>query len=291
MKLLAKFNLILLALFVAGLALIAVAANEFLMRNARDQVVRQAELMIENARSTRQYTVDELAPLLNTVPDHNTRFLPETIPFYAATTTFNYLRAKYPEYAYKEAALNPSNPRDRAADWEADLIYYFRTHKDAPRVIGERQTSAGPALYIAYPIKTEGACLTCHGDPRSAPDSILQTYGGVNGFGWTAGEITAAQIISVPMTVPVGIARQAFRALIAYLIVTFIAAMALLDAALLFIVIRPVQRLSAMADRISSGDTSLAELPVNGKDEIAEVTASINRMSASLRKAFRMLNP
>ena len=143
MKLLTKFNLILIALFGAGSMLIAFAAYRFLMRNARTQVVQQAELMIESARSTRQYTSNELAPLLETLPAHQTRFLPETIPFYAATVTFDYLRKQYPDYSYKEAALNPSNLRDRAVDWEADLINYFRNHAGEKELVGERDYSNG----------------------------------------------------------------------------------------------------------------------------------------------------
>jgi protein-histidine pros-kinase len=80
MKLLTKFNLILIALFAAGSLVIAFTAYRFLTRNARNQVIQQAELMIESARSTRQYTANELAPLLETVPAYKTRFLPETIP-------------------------------------------------------------------------------------------------------------------------------------------------------------------------------------------------------------------
>src|ERR1700691_561608 len=154
MKLLAKFNLILVALLGAGSILIAYTAYQFLMRNARSQVIQQAELMIESARSTRQYTSDELAPLLKTQSANQTRFLPETIPFYAATVTFDYLRKRYPEYSYKEAALNPTNLRDRAAEWEADLINYFRDRPGEKELVGERDTPAGRVLYIARPITT-----------------------------------------------------------------------------------------------------------------------------------------
>jgi hypothetical protein len=73
MKLLTKFNLILVALFGAGSILIAYTAYQFLMRNARRQVIQQAELMIESARSTRQYTSNELAPLLETLPEPTRR--------------------------------------------------------------------------------------------------------------------------------------------------------------------------------------------------------------------------
>jgi protein-histidine pros-kinase len=290
MKLLAKFNLILVGLFGAGSLLIAFTAYRFLMRNARGQVIQQAELMIESARSTRQYTANELAPLLESLSAHNTRFLPETIPFYAATVTFDYLRKQYPEYSYKEAALNPSNLRDRAVDWEADLIAYFRNHPAEKELVGERDTPTGRMLYIARPIATEQACLECHSRPSEAPAAIVHTYGSVNGFGWRANDTVAAQIVSVPMALPVQSASAAFRTLVVYLLAGFALSVAALDAAMLLLVIRPVRKLSDMADRISTGDMSLPELPVYGRDEIAGLTASFNRMFVSLQKAFRLLN-
>src|SRR5271169_1909815 len=226
MKLLTKFNLILIALFGAGSILIAFTAYQFLMRNARSQVIQQAELMIQSSLSTRQYTANELAPLPETLPAHQTRFLPETIPFYAATVTFDYLRKEYPQYSYKEAALNPSNLRDRAVDWEADLIGYFRNHAGEKELVGERDTPTGRMLYIARPILTEQACLQCHSQPSEAPPAIVQTYGTVNGFGWKANETVAAQIVSVPMAVPIQIAQAAFRTLVIYLIVGFVISLA-----------------------------------------------------------------
>jgi HAMP domain-containing protein len=290
MKLLTKFNLILIALFGAGSILIAFTAYLFLMRNARSQVIQQAELMIQSSLSTRQYTANELAPLLEALPAHQTRFLPETIPFYAATVTFDYLRKQYPEYTYKEAALNPSNLRDRAVDWEADLISYFRNHANESELVGERDTPTGRVLYIARPIVAQQACMECHRQAADAPPAIVRTYGSVNGFGWKPNETVAAQIVSVPMDVPIQAARGAFRTLVIYLIVGFAISLAAIDAAVVLLVIRPVRRLSGMADRISTGDISLPELPVHGNDEIAGLTASFNRMFVSLQKAFRLLN-
>jgi protein-histidine pros-kinase len=290
MKLLAKFNLIFIALFGAGSVLIAFAAYQFLMRNARAQVVQQAELMSESARSTRQYTSNDLAPLFDTLPNPETRFVPESVPFYAATATFDYLRKQYPDYTYKEAALNPTNLRDRAVDWEADLINYFRNHTDKTELIGERDTPAGRMLYIARPIMAEQACMECHRRAAEAPPGIVKTYGSVNGFGWKSNETVAAQIVSVPMAVPIQIARTAFRTLVIYLIAGCLISLVAIDAAVLLLVIRPVRKLSEVADRISTGDMSLSELPVRGRDEIAGLTTSFNRMIVSLEKAFRMLN-
>jgi hypothetical protein len=111
MKLLLKFNLILLIIFGTGGLLIAQFAYSFLFGNARREVLQEAQLMMASANSVRDYTANDLSPLLQQNPRHRVRFLAETIPFYAATTTFNNLRKNYPDYTYKEAALNPTNPK------------------------------------------------------------------------------------------------------------------------------------------------------------------------------------
>ena len=129
MKLLAKFNLILLVIFAAGGLLISHLAYSFLIRNARREVLEQARLMLASAQSVRDYTASDLSPLLQQNPRHRVHFLSETIPFYAATTTFNNLRKdnpKYADYIYRETTLNPTNLEDRASDWEADIINELR---------------------------------------------------------------------------------------------------------------------------------------------------------------------
>ena len=68
MRLLMKFNLILIILFGAGMALISQLAYGFLMQNARSQVLQQAQLMVESARAMRDYTTEELEPLLVETP-------------------------------------------------------------------------------------------------------------------------------------------------------------------------------------------------------------------------------
>ena len=53
MKLLTKFNLVLLVFFGVSGFVISHMAYQFLMRNARDQVLQQAELMMASAARRR----------------------------------------------------------------------------------------------------------------------------------------------------------------------------------------------------------------------------------------------
>jgi methyl-accepting chemotaxis protein len=289
MKLLTKFNLILLVLFGIGGLIISQVTYRFLIDNARREVLREAELMMASAKAVRDYTASDLAPLLEQNPQHKTKFLAETVPAFGAISTFNKLRQKYPDYTYREATINPTNPEHRAADWEADVIGFLRDHPEQKQVTGERETPIGPVMYLAMPIAADPPCLECHSRPAVAPPGMIASYGSNNGFGWKPGSIVAAQIVSVPMALPVQNAKQAFHVLLICLVITLIATIVVLDAAVYFIVIRPLKLVSDTADRVSKGEMNLPSVPVNGSDEIASVTASFNRMQLSLVKAFKML--
>jgi methyl-accepting chemotaxis protein len=289
MKLLTKFNLILFLIFGAGGLVISLVAYNFLVGNARREVLAQAELMMASAKSVRDYTSSDLSPLLEQNPKHKVRFLAETVPAYGATTTFKNLRVKYPDYTYKEATLNPTNLEDRASDWEADIIQGLRNHPDQKQAIGDRETPDGRSLYLASPIVATHSCMECHSTPSAAPKAMLTVYGSANGFGWKENEIIGAQIISVPTSVPVAIADRAFHRLLLFLALMLFAAIIALDAGVYWLVIRPLKLVSKTADQVSKGEKNVPPLIVTGHDEIATVTASFNRMQLSLAKALSML--
>jgi protein-histidine pros-kinase len=289
MKLLGKFNLAFLAVFGCGLAFAGYLSYRFLQNDARDQVIRQAALMLQTALASRAYTSQQLKPLLEPEQKARNIFISQTVPAYAATESFGYLRKTYPAYTYKEATLNPTNPRDRAVDWEADIINTFRNHQERVEMTGERDTPDGRSLYLARPIRAPQPCLECHSVPANAPRAMIKLYGTANGFGWKPDEIVGAQIVSVPMSVPFEIADSAFKKLVVYLGGIGIGTLVVLDLALVMIVIRPVRRVSRMADEISKGNLEVAAMPVSGRDEIAALSGSFNRMYLSLKKAIQML--
>jgi protein-histidine pros-kinase len=290
LKLLVKFNLVLLLVFGIGMYLIARNSHSFLIRSAKQQVLQQAELMNASASATKDYTEREVSPVLEKTREHTSTFLPQTIPFYATTVTFQAMRNSYPDYTIREAALNPTRLTDRASDWEADLINYFRNNPSQKEVIGQRSTPTGEILYVATPIVAAGGCLQCHSQPKIAPTALVKRYGKQNGFGWQANETVGSQIISVPMAVPLKMADDGFRDLLISLGIIFLATMAMIDIAMYFLVIAPLNRVLRAAERVSKGELDLPPLVVKGNDEISAVTASFNRMHTSLIKAFEMLN-
>ena len=235
----------------------------------------------------RGYTVGQVRPNLVSDPD---KFLPQSVPAFGATEIMHLLQKKYPDYAYKEATLNPTNPRNRPADWEADLVNQFRQNSDVKEIVSERLSSTGRSLFIAHPIQVGNpACLQCHSTPAAAPPSMLKVYGEANGFGWKHNEIVGAQVVTVPMDVPLRNANRAFTTFMASLAAVFLVVFIVLNVMLSWLIVRPIRKMSESADKISTGDFDEPEFNEKGRDEVAVLGSSFNRMRRSLEKAMQMI--
>jgi methyl-accepting chemotaxis protein len=283
-----KFNLVLLAVFVVGLGATGYVSYELLHRNAREEVLRNAGVMMEASLSMRHYTVANVRPLL---PYDAEKFLPESVPAFAATEIMTLLRKKYPDYSYKEAALNPTNPRNRAVEWESDIVNAFRNDAGRTEISGVRDTPTGRSLYLARPFRIKDpTCLGCHTTAATAPPAMVKIYGPSNGFGWQLNEVIGAQIVSVPMGLPIRNANRAFVTFISSLAVVFAALFIILNVMLTQLIVEPITQLSQAAEQISKGRLDIAELPAQGRDEMAQLGEAFNRMRRSLEKAISLID-
>jgi HAMP domain-containing protein len=284
-----KFNLVLLLVFALGMAVSAWVSRGLLDSNAKAETLRSAGLMMESALSVRGYTVKQVRPLLDA--QLAATFLPQSVPAYAATEIFAALHTKYPDFGYKEATLNPTNPRNRAVEWESDIIEKFRNDSAATEISGERETPSGRMLFFARPITIKDpACLACHSVPAAAPASMIKIYGANNGFGWKHMETIGAQVVSVPMSLPLANAQRTFNTFMLSLGGIFVATFLVLNLMLSWLIIGPISKMSAVADKVSTGDFDVAEFPGRGGDEIGVLAASFNRMRRSLQKALKLLD-
>mgnify|MGYP001813106478 CR=1 FL=1 len=217
MSLKKKFNIWMGAILVIAVSGAGTIVYGELHRSTRAQAVETASLLMASAEATRIYTTEFIKPQLDKRLD--IEFLPQSVPAFAATDTVITLRKQFPEFTYKEATLNPTNPRDRASDWEADLVNSFRADWAQSQIVGERMQGSIPVLYVAKPIKVSSpSCLTCHSTPSAAPASMIRLYGEANGFGWKMDEIVGAQIVSVPLSASDEATRRTFTIVVSALV-------------------------------------------------------------------------
>lgn len=288
MNLTTKINLILSATFLLGLSVVGVNSYLLTQDSALQQVTDQAELIMLEALAVRSYTVNEIRPLLNQNTDG--KFHPQTVPTYSATQIANLLRESRPNYGYKEAVFNPTNPRDKATPAEEQIIKQFIADPDLTKLIGSQEIDGVKKLYIAYPIRIiNPKCLACHSTPEQSPAAMRKIYGDTGGYGWKLNEVVGAQMVVVPYSLPAELARKTFYSFLVSLVAIFLVLYLVINITIRKLVLTPVSRLTRMADEVSNGNLKSAEIKVSGKDELAEMSAAFNRMRRRVIKIVQLV--
>ena len=283
-----KFNVVMLTAFLIGLAVATFLAREITTDEAKRQMLNEATLIMRSGTAVRGYTQNEIRPLI--IDQLAVRFLPHSVPSYSAQTVLHQLQKDFPDYSYKEAALNPTNPADRATNWESDVIHAFKNDPKLSEFVGIRDTATGQFLTFARPFRlTDKACLQCHSTPAAAPPTMVDLYGNSNGFGWQLNDVIGAQIVSVPMSVALNRANRSLLAFVLSLSAVFVVMLVALNVLMHYFILKPMQQITALARDVSAGKMDVPEYPVKGKDEIASLGRSFNLMHRSLQNAMRML--
>jgi protein-histidine pros-kinase len=284
----AKFNIVFLAIFGVGFGSATAVAYYMAQENAREETLQNARVLMRSALAARTYTQTNVAPLLATRLKYE--FLPQTVPSFAATAQLHDLLASYPGFTYKEATLNPTNPRDRAVEWEAKVVETLRAKPTLNEIVGRREASTGPELYVARPLQIKSeACLRCHSVPEAAPRTMIDVYGPNNGFGWKHMEIVGAQMVSVPMKVALQRSTAMFRNYMLSMLVIFLFLLLALNVTVHMFTQR-IKQMAAVADQVSLGNFDAAPFEMKGNDELSMLARSFNRMRTSLASAMKMLD-
>lgn len=290
MKLRGKFNSMLVAVFVGGLGFSGFLSYQQLNDNARAEVLSNARILMETILSARNWAVNEVGPNLR-ASEEGEEILMQGMPSYAADKVMEAVQKRYPDFSYREVALNPTNPKHRATDWESQMIRAFRSDATKTEEWGIRQSPKGPVLYLAHPIEIKQAgCLACHTSPEKSPPQLVEKYGTENGYGWKLKEIIGAQIVTVPLSVPIENANRLFYSFMGVVSGAFLLLFVLLNVMLNTLIISRVGAMAKLADEISKGNLEMGEFNEKGGDEVAQLSAAFNRMRRSIVKAMKIFS-
>ncbi len=290
-KINAKFNTLLILAFLIGLILSGVTLSNVLYQRAQHEISIKAELLMETMNSIRFYTQDHVNPLLQPKLATSPEFIPEAIPTFSVREVSRYLskNPEYENYYYKDATLNPTNPKDQADEFETELVESFKLQPARKEITGFRPTQNGNLYYTARPfIVKEQPCLKCHSTPDIAPKSLIAKYG-ERGFGWELNDIVAAQMVYVPSEEVFNNARDSFFKIMSVVIAVFIAVILLINFLLKRVVILRIRNIANTANAISTGDMN-SHFQEDSKDEIGLLAIAFERMRASLLIAMDLLN-
>ena len=203
MKLIWKFNLVLLGIFLLGLRrrglrLVPRAAGERARGDPAERAAHDgggavlAHLHDHAGQAAARDAAQVHVPAADGARVRRHRACSTTCARSTRTTATRRRRSTRPIRATARATGKPTSSTPSAR------------RPTTTELVGERDTPTGRALYLARPIQiTNAACLVCHSTVEAAPKTMIDLYGPANGFGWKMNEVIGAQVVSVPMSVPI----------------------------------------------------------------------------------------
>ncbi|MBD1913425.1 DUF3365 domain-containing protein [Leptolyngbya sp. FACHB-8] len=256
-KLGTKFTVILLLVLLLGSALGGLVLSKILQHRAEEKITAEGLVLMESIKAVRTYTDEQVRPLLEAQLAQD-EFVPEVVPAYAARRTFENFQARssqFKDMRYKEAMLNPTNPRDRADAFEEDLIKRLLASSE-PEISGFHTVPGqGQMFYSARPIVIESeSCLRCHGRVADAPAQMIALYGTQRGFNWKLNRVAGTSVVYVPAETVFQESRRAFSSVMSIFVGAFAIALFGLNRLLKPAVIQPVQHLARISQRISANE-------------------------------------
>lgn len=276
--------------------LISIAVSGFFLSRAMNQkaeaeIEMRAEMLTGVMNSVRNYTSTYVTPKLRQQLMTEPEFIPETVPAFSARTVFEAFRKnpQFADYFYKEATLNPTNPRDQADAFEQGLVAKFRADPSVKILSGYRKLKGESLFYTARPLSiSKGSCLQCHSTPDAAPKSLIATYGSEHGFGWKIGEIVAAQTMYVPSDEIFARGHRYLMMAMGIFFGVFAVGTTLLIWQIRRTVVRPIQRLTSAARAIGSGEATVELLSVFDQPEMQQL-ASQRDEPGELARSFQLM--
>jgi signal transduction histidine kinase/DNA-binding response OmpR family regulator len=291
MTLSVKFSGAVLLLLAVSLGCAALLVIRRQSHRLQQEALERSRIVLSMGEASREYARDTLSPAVRkAVNPHKVGLIFEAdSATFVARGTFEKLHKRLPDYSFREAALNPLNPVNRADDVEQELIERFRADPSLAEVSDFRNRAGREEFYVARPIVVRPVCLECHGSPQTAPPEVVARYGRTHGYGWKEGEVAGAIIV----TVPTADIRSEQRSMVWLVGATFgglaVLLVVLIHVLFRWLVHRRLREARAHMEAVASSPGTEATVPERGSDELTALARAFNDMARAVRDSYLLL--
>ncbi|MDY0219977.1 MAG: DUF3365 domain-containing protein [Desulfobacterium sp.] len=190
------------------------------------------------------------------------------------------------DYHYRRVSRNPRNPASTPDSFEAGLIEFFRTNRDAMTWEDTTRIKDRDYHMVARPVTFVESCMQCHGNPGDAPKELIADYGGANGFDYVMGEVGGVVVAGFPVDMIKTPARELTYQYLSLSILGIIFFAALISLFFDRLVMKNLHRLSDVFKQRFSGEDELPIIERLGqKDEIEGLVDGVEELAVCLANA------
>ena len=259
--------------------------------NIEDLAKQQLSLALNFDLAIREYVAEKVRPLMFNLISKEA-FIPETMSTsFVARNIFEKVRENFPDYIIKFSSGNPRNPANQAGPEELNMIKYFNDNPLDEVWTGEINMGGKPYLAQFSAMRMEKPCLRCHGDPANAPYELIERYGPDASFYLPLGEVVGLDTIAIPSDkVNQRLWQEKVRN------IGFLGILILLLCASLVFIFKFIitDRLSIITHHFlhtekQGDDAMIRAIEMKGRDEIAILTGSFNKLAERLNDSYAKL--
>jgi HAMP domain-containing protein len=177
--------------------------------------------------------------------------------------------------------MNPANKPDL---WEAEAIAAIKN-----RGLDEYVQIMDGRYRYARKIVHAASCISCHGDPATAPRDVTEQYGRTRGYGFKVGDVAGIISVSLP-TEP--LLAASFGVLGPLELGLIVLAFVILYLFMHYGVAKPIRKLTRDAQLISVGrpvELNLKNISQKSRNELGQLALAIARLRTSMELAIRRM--
>jgi signal transduction histidine kinase len=198
------------------------------------------------------------------------------------------------DYRFRRVAIGARSPDLEAAGLERSFIEDFQAQPARQWDEAFIKENGQEYLVMARPVRYQGFCLRCHGDPTLAPHDLVEAYGADRGFHRKEGELAGAHVVRLPMQAT---AVRIQGATLGFVLMFSLGALFLFAAIYFFfnrLVVHNLHRALTVMGRhfpeaASEAAASRPHPLDRSRDEIEQMLASMEQFAESLRQARAQL--
>jgi len=280
-----------ICLLAVAMGLFFVGVLYFHLQQITDQEAQQrARLILEQASSVQHYVQEELRPRMY-AENEGRRFIIEAMSSSYVSRKVMRDVAENRDVIYRRVAINSRNPDFDPNELEMRMIRYFRNN---PRTdIWQKQLTRGDKqyFYCSRPVVFTESCMRCHGEPREAPDRIVEKYGAKRGFHYKTGEVAGVVSVGFPIQRTVNMIQGATLSYLSLYLAGIAVFFGVVQMSFHRLVTDKLKRLiEVMRRKLPGGSSQVREgekgFPPEGTaDEMEEAISAIETMAGDLGQA------
>ncbi len=196
-----RFLLVLAAILIIFSGLTASTIYHHEMENLELNAHEKTELVMKAIEANRNYVQDVLRPAMYKELGEKRFILEAMSSSYISRMIMEGFNKKVPGFIYRRVAIDAKNPAYEANALETEMIERFRKDTTVEEWQGILEMEGKKYFMRFQPVIFKEACLKCHGDPDSAPQDVIDSYGTTRGYGHIAGAISGVIGVGMPIDV------------------------------------------------------------------------------------------